>query len=173
MSQSYRLKLSRPSLKLRVASRIPARLLATSPILLDTTGGIYTFSLDINAVEDSLLPLLIASLAAEFVLINDVKQVVTASSGTIADDTTLLSVERAAPSTTALALPSVLDVIDGHRISIIDWSTSVTDHAITLTADGSETIMKAATWPIYSNAAQLGSLSIRANQALNGWYIAP
>jgi hypothetical protein len=54
LSQSYRLRISRPALKLRVASRIPARLEALSPILLDRTGGIYTFSFDESALEATL-----------------------------------------------------------------------------------------------------------------------
>lgn len=103
----------------------------------------------------------------------DVLQTVTSASDTISASTSLLAIQRNAPSTTALALPSVLDVIDGHRISILDWSTAVTDHVITLTPAGSETVMKAATWPMYSNAAQLSSLTLRANRTLNGWYIAP
>ncbi len=53
MSHSYRLKLSRPSLKLKVSTRIPARLAVESPILLNTTGGVYTFSLDMNAVNSN------------------------------------------------------------------------------------------------------------------------
>jgi hypothetical protein len=103
----------------------------------------------------------------------DTLQIVTASSDTIAATTTLLAVERTAPATTALALPSVFDVDDGWGLHIIDWSTSVTDHTMTLTPIGTETIMKATTWSIYSNASQLGSLTLRANQSLNGWYIAP
>ncbi len=50
MSQSYRLRISRPALKLRVATRIPARLEAMSPLILDRTGGVYTFSLDSSVI---------------------------------------------------------------------------------------------------------------------------
>lgn len=53
MSQSYRLKLSRQALRLKVASRIPARLEVLSPLVLDRTGGIYTVSLDIDQLGDS------------------------------------------------------------------------------------------------------------------------
>ena len=49
---SYRLKLTRVnSLKLKVATRIPAELAATSPIVLTRAGGIYTFSLDATALN--------------------------------------------------------------------------------------------------------------------------
>ncbi len=105
-----------------------------------------------------------------YVAIADTLQVVTASSDSIAVGTTLLAIERAAPAATALALPAGSD---GQRLAVVDWSTSVTDHAITLTPHGTETIMRAASWAVYSNAAQLGSLTLRFNAILNGWYIAP
>lgn len=98
--------------------------------------------------------------------------VVTTSSSAVAAGTAAVAIQRTAPSTTGLALPSVADQ-DGVPLSIIDWSTSVTDHTITLTPDGSETIMRAATWPIYSSAASLGSLTLYPSTVLNGWYIAP
>lgn len=98
--------------------------------------------------------------------------VVTTSSDVIAAGTAAVSVQRAAPATTGLTLPSVADQ-DGTPLRIVDWSTSVTAHTITLTPDGSETIMKAATWPIFSNAVSLGSLTLYPSTVLNGWYIAP
>lgn len=173
MSQSYRLRLERSSLKLRVGSRIPSTLRVESPLLLDITGGIYTFSIDADAIEASLLPLVIDALNGIFPPITDVLQSVTASSDTINTATTLLAIQRVAPSTTALALPSVNHVLDGQKISIIDLSTSVTDHVFTLTPHGTETIMLASSWPVSSNSVQLGSISLRANRTLNGWYIAP
>jgi hypothetical protein len=54
VSQSYRLKLSRASLKLKVATRIPATLAATSPIELTRSGGIYTYSLNITSLQTDL-----------------------------------------------------------------------------------------------------------------------
>jgi len=52
---SYRLKLTRVnSLKLKVSTRIPAELAATSPIVLTRAGGIYTFSLDATALNATL-----------------------------------------------------------------------------------------------------------------------
>jgi hypothetical protein len=50
---------------------------------------------------------------------------------------------------------------------------AVTDHAVTLTLNGPEKIMKAATWQIFSNTAQLGSLTLYPSTDLNGRYIAP
>jgi hypothetical protein len=50
---------------------------------------------------------------------------------------------------------------------------AVTDHAVTLTLNGPEKIMKAATCQIFSSAAQLGSLTLYPSIDLTGWYIAP
>jgi hypothetical protein len=97
---------------------------------------------------------------------------VTGASATIAAATQAVAITRAAPSATALTLPSVASR-GGVPLKIIDWSTSVTDHTITLTPNGSETIMKAATWPLYSNAASLASVTLYPSTTLNGWYIAP
>jgi flavin-binding protein dodecin len=95
---------------------------------------------------------------------------VTGSSATVAAGTAAVAIQRAAPSTTALALPPVLSQ-NGVPLHIVDWSTSVTDHTITLTPDGSEKIMQAATWPIYSNTTQLGSLTLYPSTVLGGWYL--
>lgn len=63
MSQSYRLKISRTALKLRVAARIPAQFEALSPLVLNKTTGLYSLSLDI----DELLPSLSGVLNGDFV----------------------------------------------------------------------------------------------------------
>jgi hypothetical protein len=56
---SYRLKLTRVNnLKFKVSARIPARFVAESPVLLERSGGLYTVSLDINALIPSLTGLL-------------------------------------------------------------------------------------------------------------------
>ncbi len=98
--------------------------------------------------------------------------VVTTGSSAVAAGTAAIAIERAAPATTALALPKVADQ-DGLPLRIIDWSTSVTDHAITMTPDGTEKIMRAATFTINSNAAQLTSITLYPSTVLNGWYTAP
>jgi phage baseplate assembly protein gpV len=52
VSQSYRLKLSRSSLKLRVATRIPARLDEGDGITVTRAGGIYTISVNFDDLGD-------------------------------------------------------------------------------------------------------------------------
>jgi len=54
-SQTFRLRLQRVNqLKLKVNARIPAQIEATAPILLNKTSGVYTFSLDMNAINDTI-----------------------------------------------------------------------------------------------------------------------
>lgn len=166
MSQTYRLRIQRASLKLKVASRIPALLAAESPIILTRAGANYTFSLSIDALRDSLDDIYVP------VTLFSGPLVITGSSAAVVAGTRAIAIQRTAPSATAISLPAVLDQ-DGMPLSIIDWSSSVTDHTITLTPDGSETIMLAATWPMYSNAASLASLTLYPSTTLGGWYIAP
>lgn len=99
-----------------------------------------------------------------------VEPIIITVDGSIAAKTAAVSVQKTSPTTTALALPSVANQ-NGVPLTVFDWSTSVTGHTITLTPSGTETIMRAATWDIYSNSAQLGSLTLYPSTTLNGWYI--
>lgn len=57
MTTSIKVKiLRRPQLKLRVLPRFPSSVSASSPIVRDSVGGSYSFSLDINALRASLDP---------------------------------------------------------------------------------------------------------------------
>lgn len=96
--------------------------------------------------------------------------IVVTASGVIPGLTPAVAVQRASPTATALSLPSVLSQ-NGVPLTIVDWSTGVTDHTITLTPSGAETIMQAATFPIYSNAGGLGSVTLYPSTVLNGWYV--
>lgn len=94
---------------------------------------------------------------------------VTGSSATVAAGTSAIAIQRAAPATTGLTLPTVASQ-DGVPLHIVDWSTSVTEHTITLTPNGAETIMRQATFQIVSNTAQLASITLYPSTLLNGWY---
>ena len=110
-------------------------------------------------------------------LVTDV-QTVTGSSGTIASGTAILLVNRTAPSTTALTLPNAASR-DGVPLAVADYSQSVTDHTITLTpAISTQKIMRQSTWPLYSNASNLASVTlvpiVDPDDASNYvWIIAP
>jgi hypothetical protein len=51
MSHSYRLKISRPSLKLRVATRIPAQLVGGTGIDITKVNGVYTANLNYDEIN--------------------------------------------------------------------------------------------------------------------------
>jgi len=95
--------------------------------------------------------------------------VVTAD-GAISALTPAVVVQKASPTATALSLPSVV-LQNGIPLTIVDWSTGVTAHTITLTPAGAETIMQAPNFTVYSNSAQLGSVTLYPSTTLNGWYV--
>lgn len=98
----------------------------------------------------------------------------TAATDTVPDGTSLVAIQRTSPSATALTLPLLANQ-GGKALVIVDWSTSVTDHTITITpASGvGTTIMKAANWTIKSSAGQPAAVVIYPSIDLNGWGIAP
>jgi hypothetical protein len=97
---------------------------------------------------------------------------VAGASAAIAVGENAAAIQRAAPAATAITLPAVAPQ-DGIPISILDWSTSVTEHAITITPNGSETIMGKPSITIYSTPDQLAGITLYPSTSLAGWYIAP
>lgn len=96
--------------------------------------------------------------------------VVTGASATVAAGTAVIAIQRVAPVTTALALPTVASQ-NGQDLTIQDWSTTITEHTITLTPNGSETIALGATRQIVSNTVELASITLRPSVTLTGWII--
>ncbi len=96
--------------------------------------------------------------------------VVVTADGSIATGTAAAAIQKASPTATALTLPSVANQ-NGVPLTIVDWSTGVTAHTITLTPAFGETIMRASNYLVYSNSAQLGSLTLYPSTTLNGWYV--
>lgn len=97
---------------------------------------------------------------------------ITSSTGTVTAGESAIAVVRVAPSTTTIFLPAVL-AQGGIPLRVFDWSSSVTDHVLTITPHGTETIMRQSTWPLYSNASNLASVLLTPSVTLGGWYIAP
>jgi hypothetical protein len=97
---------------------------------------------------------------------------VSGASASVAVGENAVVIQRAAPSTTAIALMAV-SAQDGIPVVIVDWSTSVVEHAITITPDGTETIMGKPSITIYSTADQLAGVKLYPSTNLAGWYIAP
>lgn len=77
---------------------------------------------------------------------------------------------RASPAATTINLPPVADRFNVN-LRIVDHSTSVTNHVITINPSGTETIARQSSWQMISTAYQLSSLELRPSETLGGWVI--
>lgn len=75
MSTTYRLRISRPSLKMKVATRIPAQLVAGTGVSITKANGVYTFDLDETEIAS------IATTAAEAVATPAAESAIAAAAG--------------------------------------------------------------------------------------------
>lgn len=101
-------------------------------------------------------------------------QTVTVVSSAITAGTTLCAINRSVPAATALTLPALAQqAASGKRLQIVDFSTGVTNHTITLSVPDSATIMQQATFQMLSTASQLAGVMLQPSPDLNAWVIAP
>lgn len=101
-------------------------------------------------------------------------QSATAVANSIKAGTSLLAIQRAAPSATALTLPSIaVQWATGRKLQIVDFSTIVAAHIITLTTPDGATIMQKASWQLLSTPDQLAGVMLQPSPDLNSWIIAP
>jgi hypothetical protein len=92
----------------------------------------------------------------------------------IATGTTLAAVQRAAPAATTIVLPNLAaQFAAAKKLQIVDFSTGVANHVITLTVPDSATIMGAESWQLFSTAVQLAGVMLQPSPDLNAWVIAP
>lgn len=169
MSQSYRLKISRNTLKLRVATRIPAQLVGGTAIRITKANGVYTFDLDYSEIEE----ILSFDPAAKVVLVYDaasesyalvslaslltnssaVRVVTEAGDITVANETQLLIMNRTVDeSPSNINLPASASKIG--EIKIVDWKGNASGFPHTVNPNGAETFNgAAATWTIGGDGA--------------------
>jgi hypothetical protein len=104
-------------------------------------------------------------------------QSVNAANASITAGVTLAAVQRAAPAATALILPTLAaQFASGKKLQIVDFSTTVVNHVITLTVPelvAPPTIMGQASQQLLSTAAQLAGIMLQPSPDLNAWVIAP
>lgn len=87
---------------------------------------------------------------------------------------TLAAVQRVAPANTAVVLPTIAaQYVTQKDIDLIDYSTGVANHQITISTTDGATIMQRATWDLFSTADQLAGIKLRPSPDLNAWIIAP
>lgn len=101
-------------------------------------------------------------------------QSVVAASGVIAAGTTVLAVQRDAPTTTALILPSLsAQWLAGSDLKIVDWSTNIVNHTVAITTADGSTIMKQSSWRLLSTPDQRTGITLSPVPDLDGWIITP
>jgi hypothetical protein len=99
-------------------------------------------------------------------------QSATGASNTVDPGTTLIAVQRAAPASTLITLPSLTDQ-GPQAVKVVDWSTGVTSHSIFVSTPDGATIMKQVTWEMISTASQFAGATFQPCPELNAWIIAP
>lgn len=96
---------------------------------------------------------------------------ITGATHTVTATETFLTIKRTGPTLTTITLPAVADR-GALAFAFADWSSSiVSDHEIRFVPDGSETIMKAATYSVWSNASGLARGWVYPADDLSGWVI--
>jgi hypothetical protein len=140
--------LAKPKIKGKMDVRFPARVLATSPILLDATGGIYTFSLDIDALSADLTPI--------FQTYGIEQHIQSAGPVSIANNAGLVRVDQTVGAAITLNLPPASSKTCPVLIS--DWKGDAGTNNITINPSGSEKIQGRSSWSIAGDA---GSIYLR------------
>lgn len=86
----------------------------------------------------------------------------------------LLAVQRVAPFATSVVLPKLADQWNsGRKLQIVDFSTAVVLHDITLTTSDSSTIMQRPSLRLRSTPDQLSGVTLQPSPDLNSWVTAP
>lgn len=98
-------------------------------------------------------------------------QSVSVAAANVNAGTTLLAVRRDNPGVTLLSLPSVN--VRTQDLKAADWSTNVAMHEIRFTPFGGETIMRRATFSMFSTPDQLAGVTLTPSIDLQGWVITP
>jgi hypothetical protein len=144
------------ALKLKFRTIFPANVLVESPVALEKEGSVYTFSLDMNALE--------SQLGSVFQPVSaDIDQVITSgASATINSDSSTVRVNKTVGSATTLTLPLAASKIGSGGqlvpVLIVDWKGDAGTNNITINPSGSETIQGLSSWTI---AADNGSVFLR------------
>ncbi len=85
---------------------------------------------------------------------------------------TVLAIQRTTPATSSLVLPRVgAQWTTGRKLKIVDWSTGVAAHQITLSTPDGATFNTSATWRLFSTADQRGVADLTPVPDVNGWIV--
>ena len=96
-------------------------------------------------------------------------QEITTSNDTIDDETDIAYVNRSGPSSTGLTLPDA-SARSGRVLRVVDFSSSVTAHTITLTPFSvGQKVMRQSTWELFSNSVSLAGVALVPVNSSAGW----
>lgn len=163
MSQSYRLKISRPALKLRVSPRIPAQLIGENFITITKVGSTYTFDVDYTVLDATAFfdpattyvavldaasgTYKITSLSALIASTTQIEQHITAA-GPVAvlANAGIVRVDQVVGAAITLTLPAAASKTC--PVLIGDWKNDAGVNNITITPNGAEKIQGLSSWTI-------------------------
>ena len=140
-----------PKVKLQAFPVFPSLVQAVAPILLAKVGAVFTFSLDINAIADSLSPIFAP------VDTGTHQEITSGPTATIDQNAKTVRVNQTVSGAIALTVPdSNLKTCD---VLVSDWKGDSGSHAITLNLSGADKFPGGLTsWTI---AADGGSIFLR------------
>lgn len=96
---------------------------------------------------------------------------ITGSTYTLGGTETFLTIRRVSPTLTTITLPA-LATRAGLSCAFVDWSTGMTsDHEIKWVPNGSETVMKDATYSVWSNSSGRARGWIYPSADLSSWIV--
>lgn len=166
---SYRLKLERSALKLRVNPHIPAQFDDGDGISIDRTNGVYTVNLDYTnlveitsfnasqklfAVYDSVTGEWNKVSFASLISAGQTYQVITTGNCTVQPNDGLIIINKTVGAATAVTLPASASKVG--KVKIVDFKGDAGTNNITVTPNGAETFNGAqATWVISGDGASV------------------
>jgi hypothetical protein len=149
MTTGVRLKISTPKIVMRTAPRLGAYLQGASPVLVAFAAGIYTVSLDINALA--------TALSQSFQPLENNDQHVTAGpSVNVNANANTVRVDQIVSGAITLNLPAAASKVAG--VVVVDWKGDAGANNITIVPSGTEKINGLSQWVI---AANNGSVFLR------------
>ncbi len=101
-------------------------------------------------------------------------QTLSSAAGVVLPGTSLFAIQRLGPLATAVVLPSLTaQFVTGRKLQLVDFSTAIAEHTITLSTPDDATIMQEEIWQLFSTPDQLAGVMLQPSPELNAWIIAP